>query len=316
MAITKTKLLIEVNEPINTIATAVQLDSNSRFLDVFLYDKGLPIDLTEQVVRIHVRKPDGTTIFNQGEITDAVAGRCQFALTSDMLNEAQSLETQISIWNSDTEILSTKTFKILVSESLRNDEEVEATNEFGVLVVLFSEIQNALELMQYMTSTFGEPGERAAGYGVNTFWGMLEYLAMARGGVKSVQRGVTTAAGMISIGEVNVEKSVLYSVSKGSAGTVAARGTVSMAKATVSLTTTPKLSNSGNAGTEYISTKSENAYNEDGVKWTSSGNVAAHTGTLDGGTTDLIVAEYSAVLTSPTTIECDGPVEWQLVEHY
>lgn len=177
MAITKTKLLIEISQNINTIATAVQLDGNSRFLDVCLHDKGLPIDLTEHVVRIHVRKPDGKTVFNQGEITDAAAGRCQFALTAEMLSEAKELKAQISIWNSDTEILSTNVFKILVTESLRNDEEVEASNEFGVLVVLFTEIQSALELMRELVSAFGEPGEMAETYGVDTFWEMLEHLA-------------------------------------------------------------------------------------------------------------------------------------------
>ena len=35
---------------------------------------------------------------------------------------------------------------------------------------------------------------------------------------------------------------------------------------------------------------------------------------LGGGTTDLTVKEYSARLTSPTTLVCDGPVEWQVIE--
>ena len=178
MALTKKKMLIEVNENINTLATAVQLDANSRYLDVFLYDGGVPIDLTGHVVRIHVKKTDGTTIFNQGEITDTTAGRCQFALTADMLNEAQTLEAQISIWSDDTEILSTKVFKILVTESLRNDEEVEATNEFGVMVVLFTEVLSALNLMKEMTETFGLPSDKAADMGATTFWQMLEELAL------------------------------------------------------------------------------------------------------------------------------------------
>lgn len=178
MALTKKKMLIEVNENINTLATAVQLDANSRYLDVFLYDGGVPIDLSGHVVRIHVKKTDGTTIFNQGEITDATAGRCQFALTTDMLNEAQTLEAQISIWSDDTEILSTKVFKILVTESLRNDEEVEATNEFGVMVVLFTEVLSALNLMKEMTETFGLPSDKAADMGATTFWQMLEELAL------------------------------------------------------------------------------------------------------------------------------------------
>lgn len=135
--------------------------------------------------------------------------------------------------------------------------------------------------------------------------------------VKSVQRGVTTAAGTITIGEVNVGKSVLFSVSKGSAGTVAARGTVDISKANVSLTTTPLLTGSASFGDEYIRTSSSgSSSNSTGIAWTSSGNVAAHTGTLSGGETNLTAKAYSAVLVDSKTIKCDGPVEWQLVEYY
>lgn len=177
MALTKTKMIIEVNDNINTIATAVQMDANSRYLDVYLYDHGIPVDLTGHVVRINVKRKGHTPQFDQGEITDATAGRCQFRLQASMLKLSGELEAQISIWNGEAEILSTKIFKILVTESLRDDKEIEATNEFGVLVVLFTEIQNALELMQEMTKTFGLPGEMASSYGVDSFWGMLEHLA-------------------------------------------------------------------------------------------------------------------------------------------
>jgi hypothetical protein len=38
-------------------------------------------------------------------------------------------------------------------------------------------------------------------------------------------------------------------------------------------------------------------------------------GTISGGTTNLTTKQYSAVLTSATTLTCDGPVEWQVVEY-
>ena len=197
MAITKTKLVIEVNEPIHMQATAVQMDGNSRYLDVCLYDKGVPIDLTGHVVRINVKRNDSATAgeFDQGEITDATAGRCQFLLSASMLEEVGTLEAQISIWNSDTEILSTKVFEILVTRSLRDDDAVEATNEFGVLVVLFTEIQSALDLMKEMTDTFGLPGEMAEAYGVDTFWGMLEHLAAGADVENALKTSVNSTMG-------------------------------------------------------------------------------------------------------------------------
>lgn len=178
MAKTFNRMRIDVNEKPNSICiNPVQNDTQSRYLDVSLYNNGLPIDLTGEVVRINFKKEDGTTFFNQGEITNAAEGRCQFALTNEVLSEAKTLKAQISIWSGEGEILSTQVFTIYVAESIRNDEEVESTNEFGVLVVLFQEIQNALDLMQKITKDFGEPGEKAEEFEAETFWQMLEVLA-------------------------------------------------------------------------------------------------------------------------------------------
>lgn len=178
MAKTFNRMRIDVNEKPNSICiNPVQNDTQSRYLDVSLYNNGLPIDLTGEVVRINFKKEDGTTFFNQGEITNAAEGRCQFALTNEVLSEAKTLKAQISIWSGEGEILSTQVFTIYVAESIRNDEEVESTNEFGVLVVLFQEIQNSLDLMQTIAENFGEPGEKAAEFEAETFWQMLEVLA-------------------------------------------------------------------------------------------------------------------------------------------
>ena len=178
MAKTFNRMRIDVNEKPNSIGiNPVQNDTQSRYLDVSLYDNGLPIDLTGEVVRINFKKEDGTTFFNQGEVTNAAEGRCQFALTNEVLSDAKEVKAQISIWGGEGQILSTQVFTIFVTESIRNDEEVESTNEFGVLVVLFQEIQNSLDLMKAIAENFGEPGEKAEEFGAETFWQMLEVLA-------------------------------------------------------------------------------------------------------------------------------------------
>lgn len=122
------------------------------------------------------------------------------------------------------------------------------------------------------------------------------------GGIKKIQRGTATTAGTITIEEVVMEKTMVLSVSKGSAGTVAARGTLNIASVTYS-------------GSITLKENSTSRFNTgSGSKLTTSGTISANTGTLSGGTTDLIVAEYSAVLTSSTTLECDGACEWQVIE--
>ncbi|HBF66498.1 MAG TPA: hypothetical protein DDW34_13105, partial [Clostridium sp.] len=66
----------------NIFTEAVQGDTNSRFLDVYLSDNGTPINLTGHTVRIYGVKGDTTEFYNNGTITEAANGRCQFELTS------------------------------------------------------------------------------------------------------------------------------------------------------------------------------------------------------------------------------------------
>ena len=184
MAKTYNRLEIDVNKKPNSIGIRpVQNDTKSRYLDVCLYENGVPIDLTGEQVRITFRKADGSTFFNQGEVTDAAAGRCQFALTNEILSEAKAVETQISVWNVGGQILSTQVFEIYVTAAIPWTDSVESENEYGVLVVLFQEIQDALDTMHKIAAAFGEPGDKAAEYGVDTFWGILETLA-GRGDVE------------------------------------------------------------------------------------------------------------------------------------
>ena len=77
MAKTYNRLEIDVNKKPNSIGIRpVRGDTQSRYLDVSLYENGAAIDLTGEQVRIHFEKADGTVLFNQGEVTDAAAGRC------------------------------------------------------------------------------------------------------------------------------------------------------------------------------------------------------------------------------------------------
>ena len=118
------------------------------------------------------------------------------------------------------------------------------------------------------------------------------------GGIKSIQRGVYTGAGgTITISSVDITKAIISTVSKSSAGTVAATGNI-----------TGTLSPAGGTA--------RNSY------WynASEGNVVTvptYSGTraLSAGTTSLITKQYSAVITNATTITADGPCEWQVVEY-
>ena len=176
MAQTYNKLKIDIKEPVTDIITAKQNDSNSRFLDVYLYDGGVPIDLTGHEVRIYMLKADGTEVFNYGAITDATAGRCQFELTDQALGAYGKLLCEISIWYDNVQILTTPTFDIHVVKKLRTNGSIESSNEYGALVVLYQNLYEAIDLMTTMVEQFGEPGDVATAASIATFWQMLEYL--------------------------------------------------------------------------------------------------------------------------------------------
>ena len=175
-----TKLIIAINENINSIVTAVKGDVASRFLDVQLYSNGTPIDLTSHTVTMSAKShPDSNfkvpiNKFIDGVITDATNGRCQFELKTDILGQTCVLILQISIFSGQQEVLSTNPFNLYVTDGLRNDEQIEASNEFGALVVLFSEIQNALDDMHAITLAFGKPSDESLLAGLDTFWKILE----------------------------------------------------------------------------------------------------------------------------------------------
>lgn len=171
------KLEIDVNKEVQGIITAVQNDANSRYLDVVLLDGSTAISLTEHEVRIYGKKADGTEFYNNGEITNPTAGRCQFELTSQALVVAQDLEVQIIIFKNNVEVLSTQPFKIHVVKSLFSSNAIPSSNEYGALVVLYQNLYEAYDLMTTMVQNMGEKGTIATARNADTFWKMLEYMA-------------------------------------------------------------------------------------------------------------------------------------------
>lgn len=178
MAKTYNRLEIDVNKKPTDIITAVQADSNSRYLDVSLFNNGVPLDLTGHEVKIFMAKPEESgEIWNDGVITNAKEGRCEFLMTTEALARMGHLQAQISIWKDNTEILSTQVFEINVTKTLLGNSSVESSNEYGTLVVLFQNLYEAYDLMVDMVSSFGKKGAVADARDIATFWQGVEYLA-------------------------------------------------------------------------------------------------------------------------------------------
>lgn len=171
------KLYIDVRGNAQDITTqAVQNDTNSRFLDVYLLDNGLLINLTGHEVRIYGVKGDTTEFYNNGAITNPTAGRCQFELTSQMLVVAHDIKAQIVIYYNNVQILQTLPFTIHVAESLVVTNAIKSSNEYGALVVLYQNLYEAHDLVTTMVQNQGVKSSVSTDRNIGTFWQAMEYV--------------------------------------------------------------------------------------------------------------------------------------------
>lgn len=171
------KLIVDVQQEVRSIITVTQRDTNSRYLDVYLKDNGLAIDVTGHQVRIYGKKADGKEFYNDGEITEAENGRCQFPLTSEALAVANDLTVQLILYRDNVEMLHSRPFTIHVKKSFLAEGAVESSNEYGALVVLYQNLHEAYELMMTMVENIGAPGVIAEGLSIDTMWEAWEYMS-------------------------------------------------------------------------------------------------------------------------------------------
>lgn len=227
MAKTYNVMKINVKDEITDIIVAKQNDVDSHFLDVYFRDNGVPIDLTGHEVRIYGRKPDGTSFFNDGEITDAVNGRCQFPLTSQALAAIGKLEVELSIWENNDRILTTQTFIVFVTEKIRNDKAIESSNEFGALVILYQKLYDFIADVTELLNLVGQPADTGGTTLEGTVMAKINRLMSVAGTdnawkIKSLQHGIvayetigpysTSNAEMdryIEINPINIDKAIL-----------------------------------------------------------------------------------------------------------
>jgi len=117
--------------------------------------------------------------------------------------------------------------------------------------------------------------------------------------VKLVQRGQAVSAGTITITAVDTTKTFVRSFSEGSAGSVAAAGsitgTLSPAGGSV------RGGGGGNYGANNVVTGSFASY--------------SGTRTLAGGTTDVTAKQMGVYLTGSTTLVATGACRWEVVEY-
>ncbi len=119
--------------PAETSVTVQQGEVNARFLHVHLMNNGLPLNLEGCAAAVYCTKPDGTTIFNTCEITDAAKGQITVPLTQQMgLVPGILRDMELRITDADS-VLKVRGLQVRIRASGDYDAAVESTDEFTAL---------------------------------------------------------------------------------------------------------------------------------------------------------------------------------------
>lgn len=120
--------------------TAVQGDSQTRYVYITLLDNQCPYELSDVEPVLRGTKPDGTTIFNHCEISDN--NEIIVELDSQILSSAGIGEYEIALYNigNDDQSLTSFPFRTHISPAKFNPDEVISSNEFNELTSIIKNV--------------------------------------------------------------------------------------------------------------------------------------------------------------------------------
>ena len=118
----------------NVYVKANQGEVNSRFLEITLTDKSVPLNLTGKTVVFYTTKPDGNVIYNLCTIENATSGVISVCLTSQMSATEGKMPCEIHlIDNTDRSTLKAIGLELKIVKCANVDEAVESKSEFTAL---------------------------------------------------------------------------------------------------------------------------------------------------------------------------------------
>ena len=131
---------INMNQSINI----KQNDTNSHEFIINIFNNSVVYDLTGTTSRIYFQKSDGTKVFLDCALDVALTGKLSCLLTTQALSCAGLVASEITIYGTAGEILTSVTFNFIVSEVIRDDVAIESTSEFTALTTALNSIEEAL----------------------------------------------------------------------------------------------------------------------------------------------------------------------------
>ena len=130
---------------INKSITIKKNDTKSHKFVINIFDNSLEYDLTNDNARIYFQKADTNKVFADCKIDDATKGKISYVLDTQCVSCVGKVETEITIYGTNKEILTSVTFNFNVSNVLRDDLAIESTSEFTALTNALNKIDIAVE---------------------------------------------------------------------------------------------------------------------------------------------------------------------------
>ena len=128
---------------------AVQGEISSRFVDISLTDRNIPLNLTNKAVAVYMTKPDKTLIFNNCTIKDNENGVVTMALTSQMSAVAGTVnDITFHVIGNDKSLLKVTGLHLDIESSPDKSKAIESTNEFTALIEALNKADGSLEYVE------------------------------------------------------------------------------------------------------------------------------------------------------------------------
>ena len=117
-------------------------DNESHIFKINIMNNSIAYDLTGSTARIYFQKADGTKVFLDCVLDNALLGNISCLLTTQALTYAGLVASEITIYGTAGEILTSVTFNFTVSEVIRDDLAIESTSEFTALTNALAIVTN------------------------------------------------------------------------------------------------------------------------------------------------------------------------------
>ena len=121
----------------NTLQT-IQYDVDSRYVNVKIVNNGKNVDLTNYMVSIACKKPDGKIVFNETEMVEPKQGLIKFLISEQISSTLGEVVCELKIYGKNSSVLTTQYFTINVTKPIA-DKSIQSTNEFRQLTIAMSD---------------------------------------------------------------------------------------------------------------------------------------------------------------------------------